>query len=147
MLKDHATELLQLAPELSAKNPALSTIATRIALEAVLLLELERRGNLNPEIDALNQDIAQGLADANLRIRSRRPSKWSLGQLIEISSRCGLISVEAALVSSGLRNWRNMVHPAVLRVKFPTGIDLTYAEAAIGVSPMILEEVRRRRNP
>ena len=145
MLKDHVSQLLELAPSLAVSSPALATISAGIALEGVLLLELERWGSLDAETAALNQDVDQAKVQEHLRIKEKRPSSWTLAQMIEVASRCGLISNEASLISTGIRSWRNLVHPDVLRKKFPAGITIAYAEAALGVSPMILDEIRKRR--
>ena len=103
MLKDHVSQLLELAPSLAVSSPVLATISAGIALESVLLLELERWGSLDAEIAALNHDVDQKKVQEHLRIKEKHPSSWTLAQMIEVASRCGLISNEASLISSGIK--------------------------------------------
>jgi hypothetical protein len=140
MLRAHAATLLGLAPEVASESPALAAICVGIVLETVLLMELEGRSDLTPHIIAFN-------AGQNTNRRIDNPNnpqvkKWKLFQMIEIAKRCGLITSNTSQISHVLRDWRNLVHPAELRDEFPNGIASELATAAIGVSHLLLRELR-----
>jgi hypothetical protein len=146
-ITDHTKALIELAPKLATESPSLAAICVGAALEAVLLIELERIPDLNPAIQKLNQEVAQKRINPNLKITKLQPSDWKLAQMIEVARFAGLITQSSSQVSHGIRDWRNLVHPAKFRVEFPKGVPPEIADASIATVMLLLHEIQQNRTP
>jgi hypothetical protein len=142
-LRDHAVSLVAIAPTLAAENPALAAICMGTVLETVLLQVLEVRSDLPAAVQTLNQEVQSGLLGRHLRIDAGkpRPGDWTLAQMIEVARVCGLIRQTSSQVSHGIRDWRNLIHPAKIRKDYPSGVPPEVADAAIATGNLILNEL------
>lgn len=148
-LRAHAMVLVELAPQIATKSPALAAICIGTVLETALLLELEGRSDLPAAIRTLNGEVNSGRLERSFHIRNDRqhPSDWTLAQLIEIARVCGLVSKTASQVSHGIRDWRNLVHPSKFRSDFPNGVTQDVADAAIANGFVLLRELGAHHTP
>jgi hypothetical protein len=144
VLRDSAVQLLDSAPKVAASCPALATAAAGSALETILLGELEREGSLSAEVAQVNLDIqARRLS---LEVISRpAPDRWTLAQMIEVAQRRGMVTKTSSQVSHGVRDWRNLIHPAKLRQEFPDGVPLDVAESSIAATATLIRELGQWR--
>lgn len=61
--------------------------------------------------------------------------------MIEVARICGLIKQTSSQVSHGIRDWRNLIHPAKFRNDYPGGVTPEVADAAIATGNLILSEL------
>lgn len=143
-LREHVRILYQLCQEYSSISPTVAAVSMGIILETVLLLTLEQVGDLSADIAALAQEIAQGKVDGSLKIDSNKelPSDWTLAQMVEIARIHKLITLSSSQISHAVRNWRNLVHPARLRVDFPQGVPPEMGQASVANVLLIIRELR-----
>jgi hypothetical protein len=148
VLRDTAESLLKSAPLIAAISPALASASIGAAMEAVLLEELEREGDLSAEILMVNAEIKAGRLDLQ-PIKGNTVTTWKLAHMIEVARARRMVTKPLSQVSHGIRDWRNLIHPAKLREEFPDGVPVDVAESSISVSSTLLRELAewRSNNP
>ena len=115
-MRAHADAMVNLGHKLIETEPIVALICAGIAVESSLLRKLECFGAGSCSRRKFNAAVASGAIDL-LKIGSGKnaPKDWSLAEMVEIARLEGLMTANDSQVLHVVRDWRNYVHPHVLR--------------------------------
>lgn len=143
-LRANLGPLLAAATVTASDSPAVSTVCMGAVVEGALLslLELHTPDELSEIARSVNSEVVAGRLNGSMRISSpTSPADWSLAQMIEGARLAGLVSGPASQVSHGMRDWRNLIHPAIARDLYPTGVPPDVGQAAVANGAVLLREI------
>ena len=144
-LSDYSRTMFAMAKEAESRSPILAVICAGIAMEAALLWALESCGAGYPDVVIFKQKKDSGEIPKSvppIRVGNNHPKDWTLAQMIEIASLKGLVDSGAASAAHGVRDWRNLVHPHVLRANYGLdGIPLEDASFAINAASFFISKL------